>query len=61
MDRLNFRDYDTDGFYDELFAGDGQPREGAKLLMDRLESLPEGELGRRQHAAKQCPESRYSG
>ena len=49
---LNSTDYDVDGFYDEIFQPDGQPRPGARLLIDKLESLPQGELQRRQKAAE---------
>ncbi len=46
--------YDTEGFYDEMFAPDGQPRPGAAPLIRRIETLPEGELVRRQQAAEQA-------
>lgn len=44
--------YCTDGFYDEMFASPGAPRAGAKLLVERLGSLSDGELSRRQMAAE---------
>lgn len=47
-----FTNYKTDGFYDELFEADGQPRAGAKLLIDRISSLPEGDLKWRQESAE---------
>ena len=44
----SFLDYQTDGFYDELFDARGQPRPGARLLIDKINSLAQGELGKRQ-------------
>lgn len=46
--------YQTDSFYDELFEADGIPREGARLLIERINSLSEGDLERRQTAAEQA-------
>ncbi len=43
--------YSTDGFYDEMFDSDGQPRGRADALAKRLVSLSDGELVRRQKAA----------
>jgi len=37
---MDFSKYKTDGFYDELFAGDGNPREIALPLIKAFESLP---------------------
>ncbi len=51
---MDFSHYDTGGFYDELFTPAGAPREGARLLVNRIESMPEGELLRRQAAAEQA-------
>src|SRR5688572_30804061 len=48
-----FADYDTAGFYDEMFDDNGIPRPPAKFLAARLKSLSEGELQRRQKAADQ--------
>ncbi len=45
--------YDTDGYYDEMFDVDGQPRRGAAPLMARIEELEDGELMSRQRAAEQ--------
>jgi uncharacterized circularly permuted ATP-grasp superfamily protein len=47
-----FRSYDTGDFYDELIEANGQPRSGAKLLVDKIESLPAGDLVLRQKAAE---------
>ena len=47
-----FDGYDTDRFYDEMFAPDGSPRPAAQMLVERIGSFPEGELTRRQIAAE---------
>ncbi len=49
---MNFSQYDPEDFYDELFYGSGQPRLGAAPLIERIESLAEGDLLRRQKAAE---------
>src|SRR3954454_10772083 len=46
-----FPDYDTVGFYDEMFLEDGRPRPRAELLAWRLKALSDGELQKRQKAA----------
>jgi uncharacterized circularly permuted ATP-grasp superfamily protein len=48
----NFKSYNPGDFYDELIDADGTPRPGAKLLVDRIESLPPGELAMHQKAAE---------
>jgi len=50
---MRFDSYDTAGFYDELMAPDGTPREAARLLVERIHALPEDELLQRQAAAEQ--------
>ncbi len=47
-----FAGYNTDGFYDEMFAPDGSARPAAQMLVERIESFPEGELARRHIAAE---------
>ena len=47
-----FDGYNTEGFYDEMFASDGRARPAAQMLMERIESFPDGELNRRQIAAE---------
>ncbi|GAB6909127.1 conserved hypothetical protein [Desulfosarcina cetonica] len=47
-----FSSYDPEDFYDELIDAEGQPRPGARLLVDMIESLPEGDLALRQKAAE---------
>jgi uncharacterized circularly permuted ATP-grasp superfamily protein len=49
---MRFHSYDTGGFYDEMFADDGSPRPHARLLLETLESIPEGQLLRHKHAAE---------
>lgn len=49
---MNFSDYRTENFFDELFEADGKPRAGAKLLIDMMNSLTEADLSRRQKAAE---------
>ena len=44
-------DYRTDNFYDEMFLPDGSVRPEARLLMETLESLEDGELQRCQLTA----------
>lgn len=47
-----FKTYDLEGFYDELIDENGIPRPGVQLLVDKIESLPEGDLAFRQKAAE---------
>ncbi len=49
---MRFDGYDTEGFYDELFDPQGNPRAGADVLIERINALPETELQRRQKAAE---------
>lgn len=44
MGTLNFDRYDTQGFFDELFDEHMQPRQGAELLVQRINALPDSEL-----------------
>ncbi len=48
---MSLDSYQGDGFYDEMFEADGTPRPRARLLAQRLESMPIGDLQRRQKAA----------
>lgn len=45
---MNFTGYDIGPFHDEMFEAPGVPRPGTRLLAQRIESLPDGELKRRQ-------------
>ena len=49
---MKFDTYNPGDFYDELFADKGQPRPAAQLLIEKINSLPSGELERRQDAAQ---------
>ena len=49
---MHFRDYDTGGFYDEMFVRSGEARTGSRLLVERVEALLDGDLLRRQQAAE---------
>jgi uncharacterized circularly permuted ATP-grasp superfamily protein len=49
-----FNDYETEGFFDEVFAKPGKAREGAQLLVERLASMPNGEIIHHQAAAEQA-------
>jgi uncharacterized circularly permuted ATP-grasp superfamily protein len=49
---MKFDGYKTEGFYDELFDPQNQPRVGVDLLIERINSLPKSELQRRQKAAE---------
>ena len=51
---MKFCAYQTEDFYDEMFAADGSPRSGASLLVQRIHSLPAGELRHRQRSAEQA-------
>ena len=42
--------YQTQGFQDEMFDGDGVVRPEARLLLDTIESLEDGQLIRCQQA-----------
>jgi uncharacterized circularly permuted ATP-grasp superfamily protein len=47
-----FKTYDPEDFYDELIDETGKPRPEAQLLIDKIESLPEGDLVLRQKEAE---------
>ena len=49
---MRFSSYDTDGYYDELFAKSGEPRACAALLIEKLSALPDGEIELRQKSAE---------
>jgi uncharacterized circularly permuted ATP-grasp superfamily protein len=48
---MRFRGYQTEGFYDEMFDENGAPRSHARLLLETVESLSDGELLRHKHSA----------
>lgn len=45
---MDFKNYETEGFVDELFSADGNARPGAELLVDRINSMTPGELEHKQ-------------
>ena len=49
---MRFDNYDTNGFYDELFLADGGPRPEFQQLVERINSLPPGAFESRQQAAE---------
>jgi uncharacterized circularly permuted ATP-grasp superfamily protein len=49
---MRFSGYQTDGFYDEMFDNEGKPRPEARLLLETLQSLEDGQLLRSQKAAE---------
>lgn len=49
---MRFDTYDPGDFYDELFLAKGQPRPEAIPLIEKINSLCEGELKQRQQAAQ---------
>jgi uncharacterized circularly permuted ATP-grasp superfamily protein len=51
---MNFDNYDTEGFFDEMFDPAGVPRPGANLVVERISALPGEELVRRQRAAERA-------
>jgi uncharacterized circularly permuted ATP-grasp superfamily protein len=49
---MRFDQYAVEGFYDEMFAADGTARPRAAMLMEKINSLGDGELQRRQQSAE---------
>ncbi len=49
---MRFHKYQIEGFHDEMFAADGEVRAEARMLLDTIESLEEGQLLRCQDAAE---------
>src|SRR5690349_6883158 len=49
---MKFNGYDLNGFFDEMFDGTSRPRLASQPLMELIESLPDGDLMRRQKAAE---------
>jgi len=48
---MKFRDYEADGFFDEMIGEGGRPRSAVRHLARNLEALPDGELIARQQSA----------
>lgn len=51
---MKFDSYDPGSFFDEMFEAPARPRAGARQLVERINSLPDGELTARQKAAEQA-------
>ena len=51
---MKFEDYQTGGFYDELFASDGKAHDFVLPLIERINNLPEQELLQTQEAAEKA-------
>src|ERR1700730_6669058 len=51
---MRFADYSTAGCFDEMFDEPSQPRAAAQPLIQFMETLPEGELLRRQQSAERA-------
>src|SRR5215475_8230974 len=51
---MRFANYGTDGFFDEMFDGHSRPWAAARALIQVIDSLPEGELLRRQRSAERA-------
>ena len=49
---MRFSSYQTDGFYDEMFQTDDVPRPQARLLLETIQSLSDGQLLRSKVAAE---------
>ncbi|KPA14035.1 Uncharacterized conserved protein UCP005522 [Candidatus Magnetomorum sp. HK-1] len=49
---MNFNNYQTENFFDELFEAENQIRPGAKLLVENISSLTEHDFLQRQKAAE---------
>lgn len=49
---MSLDSYDTGGFYDELFDSEGKPRPVGELVIEKIKSLKEEDLKRRQSAAE---------
>ena len=55
---MTFDDYRTGSFFDEMFDADGEPRPPARGLVQLIEAMGEGELGRRQQSAEAADDKR---
>src|SRR5688572_19881967 len=51
---MRFAKYQTGPFYDEMFSTGSEPRAAAKALVQLIETMPEGELMRRQLSAERA-------
>ena len=51
---FTFDNYNTEGFFDEMFTSDGQIRSGYTFFKDRVEQLSKQEFMRRQISAERA-------
>jgi uncharacterized circularly permuted ATP-grasp superfamily protein len=51
---MRFKDYQTEGFYDEMFDEQNRPRPGTEAVVNRFNDLPLEELKRRQQSAEKA-------
>ena len=51
---MRFSDYQTEGFYDEMFDEQLRPRPGTEAVVERFNQLPLEELHRRQQSAEKA-------
>jgi uncharacterized circularly permuted ATP-grasp superfamily protein len=51
---MKLNQYNPGSFYDEVFEDIGKPRSSSSILVKTLESMPDGELNRRQLAAEKA-------
>ena len=54
LNTMRFGQYDTGGFFDEMFGDHQVPRPAAKALVHVIDALPDGELLRRQRSAERA-------
>ena len=51
---MRFADYHPDAYFDEMFDEQSHPRAAARPLVDFMDTLPDGELLRRQQSAERA-------
>jgi uncharacterized circularly permuted ATP-grasp superfamily protein len=51
---FSFNNYDTEGFFDEMFTPEGQVRAGYSHFKNRVEQLTQEEFTRRQQSAERA-------
>ena len=51
---MRFEQYQTGGFFDEMFEPGGEPRAAARSLVQLIETMTDGELPRRQQSAERA-------
>src|ERR1700704_4106117 len=51
---MRFEQYQTGSFFDEMFEAGPEPRSAARALVKLLDTMPQGELLRRQQSAERA-------